>query len=52
MYCPIVAIFPRSCRSVPGNVFLVIGCKSGVNVQIGKLIGIGECVLEGFVWDC
>jgi len=52
MYCPIVAIFPSLCRSVPGNAFLVIGCKSGVNVQISKLIVIGECAFEGVVWDC
>jgi len=52
MYCPIVAIFPSLCRLVLGDDFIVIGWKSGVNVQVGKLIGIGECAFKGVVWDC
>jgi len=52
MYCPMVAIFPSLCRSVPSNVFSVISCESAIDVKINELIEIGECGLKGFMWYC
>jgi len=49
MYCPIVAIFPSLCRSVPSNAFSIIGCKSAIDIEINKLIGVGECCFKGFL---
>jgi len=50
MYCPIVAIFPSLCRSVPSDDFSVIDCNSVIDVKINKLVKIRECHLKGFLW--
>jgi len=50
MYCPIVAVFPSLCGSVPSNDFSVVECNSVIDVKVSELIEIRECRFKGFLW--
>jgi len=52
MYCPMVAIFPSLCWSVPSDDLPVMVCKSGIDVKVSELIEIRKCCFKGSLWYC
>jgi len=52
MYCPMVAISPSLCWSVPSDALPIMCRKSGIDVKFSELIEIRECCFKGFMWYC